>query len=279
MEIKDRGMLDQLGTTDVQGFLNNLPAPLVLLDQVGKLAWCNDGFAQLVAEPAVSLTGKLRTQLPVAVQALLRDGQMEFNIQGLVMHLSCIPVSMGTHTLYYCNDISLLQQLLQERTALLQQVAELAPTDPATGLLNPRTLQAHLEQEAARSRRYGNTMSVMLLRLNNLAQYRQAVGDAADALLLAIGQSLKDQMRWADVIGHMSENEFLLIMPETADQAAADLCGKILDQIGRIELADPNFELRIDFGMTQWRKGDDVNLFMQRARQELEAGTPSKLAM
>ncbi len=270
-------MLEQLGTTEVQVFLDNLPTPLVLLDSVGKLAWCNEGFARLAEEPAAALSGKLRTQLPLNVQALLRDGKMEFNNQGQVMHMSCMPVSMGKHTLYYCSDISLLQQILQERAVLQQQVAELAPTDPATGLLNPRALQAHLAQEAARSRRYGNTMSVMLLRLNNLAEYRQVVGDEADKLLLAIGQSLKDQMRWADVIGHLSENEILLIMPETADQAAADLCGKILDQIGRIELADADFELQVDFGMTQWRKGDDVNLFMLRARQELEAGTPAKM--
>ena len=271
-------MLDLLETTEIQGLLNNLPAPLALLDQVGKVAWCNDGFARLAGEPAEALSGKPRTQLPLAVQAFLRDGQMEFALDDQVVHMSCIAVTLATHTLYYCNDLSLLQQMLRERALLQQQLEELAPIDGKTGLLTPRTLQMHLEQEASRSRRYGNSLSVMLLRLNNLAQYREMAGAAADTLLLAIGQSLKDQMRWADVIGRMNENEFLLIMPETADQAAADLCGKILDQIGRIDLADPKFVLQIDFGMTQWRKGDDVNLFMQRARQELEAGTPAKLA-
>lgn len=272
-------MLEQLKTAHIQGFLDNLPAPLALLDQAGKVVWCNEGFARLAADSAAALPGKLRTQLPQAIQTMLRDGQMEFNIEGQAVHMTCMPVTLGTHTMFYCNDSSLVQQLLLERDALRQQLAELAPTDPLTGLLNPRGLQAHLAQEASRSRRYGNTLSVMLLRLNNLAQYRELVGPAADALLLAIGQSLKDQMRWADVIGRMSDNEFLLIMPETADQAAADLCGKVLDQIGRIDLADPDFVLQVDFGMTQWRKGDDVNLFMQRARQELEAGTPTKLAV
>lgn len=272
-------MLEQLETAHIQELLNNLPAPLALLDQVGKVAWCNEGFARLAADSVGALPGKLRTQLPQAIQAMLRDGQMEFSIEGQAVHITCLAVTLGTHTLYYCNDISVVQQLLRERDLLQQQLAELTPTDPLTGLLNPRALQAHLSQEASRSRRYGNTLSVMLLRLNNLAQYREIAGPAADALLRAIGQSLKDQMRWADVIGRMSDNEFLLIMPETTDQAAADLCGKVLDQIGRIDLADPNFVLQVDFGMTQWRKGDDVNLFMQRARQELEDGTPTKLAV
>lgn len=272
-------MLGQLDSEDIQGFLNNLPAPLALLDQVGKLAWCNDGFARLAGEAATSLLTRPRTQLPLTVQALLRDGQAEIRMDGNTVSMTCVAVSMGSHTLFYCNDVSLLQQMLQERNALQCQLNEYAPIDTKTGLLNSATLRAHLEQEAARSRRYGNTLSILLLRLNNLAQYRQAAGKAADDLLLAIGQSLKDQMRWADVIGRMNDNEFLIIMPETAEQAAADLCGKILEQIGRIDLADDDFILQVDFGMTQWRKGDDVNLFMQRARHELEAGTPSKMAM
>ncbi|MBI3560847.1 MAG: diguanylate cyclase [Gammaproteobacteria bacterium] len=275
-------MLQHLDTSLVQRFLDNLPNPLALLDNTGQLVWCNSGFAQLCGATPAQLVGKQHEQLPADVQRLLREELVvtPTAADNPVAHVSCIAAGLGANTIYYCNDVTSLHLLAVERDTLLHRLTEMQPTDVITGLFNRRSLLAHLEQETARSRRYGNPMSIMLLRLANIDEYRSHCGVAAtDGLMLAIGQSLKDQMRWADVIGRYAENEFMLIMPETTEQAAVDLCGKILEQIGKIPRPNAKQALQIDFGMAQWRRGEDVGLLMQRARQHLDANPAQKIAV
>ena len=80
------------------------------------------------------------------------------------------------------------------------------------------------------------------------------------------------------MIGRVDDNEFMLIMPETQEQAASELRGKISERLNNIS-ADDNYELLIEYGMTQWRKGDDVNTLMQRARCEQSCAAARKVAV
>lgn len=274
-------MLQHLDGHWVQQFLDNLPAGLVLVDQHGKITWANQQFvkmsgmttAQLIDTPSGQLPGELQAVFSQEMVALTQAGQAATN------YLACIPVAMGHHTLHYCHDITQLNQVMQECAVLHNKVAELDTKDAVTGLLNRRAMLANLEQQNSRSRRYGNLLSVMIIQLVNLNDYRACVSqDRVDALLLQISQSLMDQMRWADVIGRVDDNEFMLIMPETQEQAASELRGKISERLNNIP-ADDNYELLIEYGMTQWRKGDDVNTLMQRARCEQSCAAARKVAV
>lgn len=275
-------MLDLIDSQLVQHFLSHLPTALALVDQNGRIAWCNNEFNRVSnqADSSESYSGKSVNELPREMQTLFSE---ELTVlegrNGARVYLAAISVPMAEHTLYYFSDVTNTQEMLKTQQVLQNKIQELLPTDPVTNLFNQRAMLSQLEQEAARSRRYGNTLSMMFFRLPSLQGYRARHGnDAADSLMLAISQSLKDQMRWADVIGRYDDNEFMLILPETAEQAAADLCGKILEQVSRIPLNSTDAVLQVDFGMTQWRKGDDVGTFMSRARENLEISTARKVA-
>lgn len=275
-------MLDHLDSQLVQHFLTHLPSAIALLDQHGRMAWFNNEFVRVTgqADTGSALKGKTVNELPRELQTLFSE---ELTVlegrNGQHVYLAAVSVPMGEHTLFYFSDVTNTQEMLKAHQLLQNKIQELMPTDPVTNLFNQRAMLSQLEQEAARSRRYGNTLSIMFFRLPTLHSYRARYGnDEADGLMLAIAQSLKDQMRWADVIGRFADNEFMFILPETAEQAAADLCGKILEQVSRIPLVASDAVLQIDFGMTQWRKGDDVGMFMSRARENLEIGTARKVA-
>lgn len=275
-------MQQHLDSQTIQGFLDNLPAVLALVDKAGVLLWCNSAFAGLTGHAASHWLGKATRNLPEDIQALFTGQHVVLEAQGQRpgCHLLCLAVPLAGHTLYYGNDVTQLYRLQAERDELQRQVAELTPHDAVTGLLNKRAMLEQLDQETSRSRRYSNTMSVMILRLTRLDAYCKRFGQpAANALLLAISQTLNDQMRWADVIGRIDDNEFLLIMPETTELVANDLCSKLLEQVGKIELADADASLQIDFGMAQWRKGDDVNMLLQRAHSQLSGNEPRKIAV
>ena len=275
-------MLQHLDGHWVQQFLDNLPAGLVLVNQQGKITWANQQFLQMSGMTADQLIGTNSGQLPGELQAVFSQELVALTqvSQAQTHYLHCTPVAMGNDTLHYCHDITQLNKVMQECAMLRSKVTELDTKDAVTGLLNRRAMLANLEQQNSRSRRYGNLLSVMIIDLVNLNDYRACFGqDQVDALLLKISQTLTDQMRWADVIGRFDDNEFMLIMPETQEQAASELRGKISERLNNIPVADDNFEVLIEFGMTQWRKNDDVNILIQRARREESSTVAEKVAV
>ena len=269
-------MLEHIKPELTQQFLDSLPSALALVDRNGAIVWVNDSFVRITSLPRERLLGARKTDLPLDIQNIFNPGHnyLEATSQRDAYWLACMSVKLDDYTMQYCSDVTQLQSVIEERETLKTRVAELNPIDAATGMLNRRALFQNLEQQASRSRRYGNAMSVMIFRLSNLLDYIRKYGNEhADELLLKVSQTLNDMMRWADVLGRLDKNEFLFILPETSEAATEELREKIREHLGKVELPDVKdneFKLIMEFGMAQWRKGDDVGLLMQRAREHMD---------
>jgi diguanylate cyclase (GGDEF)-like protein len=277
-------MLEHLPPALVQQFLDSLPAALALVNKNDEIVWANDSFKRITTLSGSQLLGKKISALGSDVQELFQEGHNYLGATNKrdAYWMACMSVPLNEYRLQYCSDVTQLQNLIEDREGLKNKVAELNPVDQVTGMPNRRALFQNLEQQASRSRSYGNSLSTMVLRLSNLSDYIKRFGnDHANQLLLSISQMLNDQMRWADVIGRLDKNEFLFILPETEESVTSELRDKIKDHFTRISLPgaeESDFELLIDFGMAQWRKGDDVALLMERVRQSLN-GNGEKVAV
>jgi len=277
-------MLEHLPPALVQQFLDSLPAALALVNKNDEIVWANDSFKRITTLSGSQLLGKKIDSLAADAQDLFKQGHIYLNATNKrdAYWMACMSVPLDDYRLQYCSDVTQLQNLIEDREGLRNKVAELNPIDQITGMPNRRALFQNLEQQASRSRRYGNSLSTMVLRLSNLSEYIKKFGnDNANQLLLSISQMLNDQMRWADVIGRLDKNEFLFILPETEESVTSELRDKIKDHLTRISLPgaeESDFDLLTEFGMTQWRKGDDVGLLMERVRQSLD-GTGEKVAV
>jgi PleD family two-component response regulator len=83
---------------------------------------------------------------------------------------------------------------------------------------------------------------------------------------------LNDQMRWADIIGRLSDSDFLLVLPETHAEAASDIAEKIRERFEILDVPEVEVDandIQVNFGVAEWQKGDDVGLLMMRAREML----------
>jgi diguanylate cyclase (GGDEF)-like protein len=231
------------------------------------------------------VVGKPISAMNAEVQDLFGQGHVYLTATNKrdAFWLACMSVPLEKYRLQYCSDVTQLQSLIEDRENLKTKVAELNPIDPITGMPNRRALFQNLEQQASRSRRYGNSMSVMILQLTNLIDFIKRFGnDKANELLLCVSQMLNDQMRWADVIGRLDKHEFLFILPETEEAASHELRDKIREHLTRIPLPGAegsDFKLQVEFGLAQWRKGDDVGLLMQRAREPLDGANEKSAKM
>jgi diguanylate cyclase (GGDEF)-like protein len=277
-------MLEHLKPDLVQRFLESLPAALAMIDKHDQIVWVNDSFVRITTLPRGQLMGATISTLPAELQNLFKQGHVFLDATNKrdAYWLACMSVQLENYTLQYCSDVTELQSLIEDRENLKTKVAELNPNDPVTGMLNRRSLFQNLEQQASRSRRYGNTMSVMIMRIANLLDYIRHYGNEhADQLLLAVSQTLNDQMRWADVIGRLDKTEFLFILPETSEEVTQELREKVREHVMKISLPaveDDSFKLHLEFGMAQWRKGDDVGMLLQRARHMLDDEQGERLA-
>ena len=269
-------MLDHIKPELVQKFLESLPAALAMIDKDNQIVWVNDSFVRITTMPRSELMGATIASLPSELQNMFQQGHVYLDATNKrdAYWLACMSVQLEDYTLQYCSDVTQLQSLIEDRESLKTKVAELNPHDPVTGMLNRRALFQNLEQQASRSRRYGNTVSVMIMRIANLLDYIRHYGNEnADKLLLSVSQTLNDQMRWADVIGRLDKTEFLFILPETSEAVTQELREKVREHVSKIKLPavdDDSFKLQLEFGLAQWRKGDDVGMLMQRARHMLD---------
>jgi diguanylate cyclase (GGDEF)-like protein len=102
------------------------------------------------------------------------------------------------------------------------QLAELARTDPLTGLLNRRGFDDNLQREWRRCRRGGKPISLLMLDADHFKQYNDRFGhQAGDGVLRALAECVLTKIRRpGDIAARYGGEEFSIVLPDTDGQAA-----------------------------------------------------------
>jgi diguanylate cyclase (GGDEF)-like protein len=162
--------------------------------------------------------------------------------------------------------------LVQRRVALLRrrvaEYAELALTDPLTGLPNRRAWEDELVRETARSRRFGSSFCVAILDLDRFKLYNDAHGHQdGDRLLAEAARRWNDCMRDADFIARYGGEEFAMIL---RDCPLADA----VPALERLRAATPGGQT-CSVGVARWNGGEDAAALVSRADDALYAAKES----
>ena len=147
---------------------------------------------------------------------------------------------------YDASDLSIIE-LLAPQIALALERAEwqqranqfqlMSITDPLTGLLNRRYLEARLTEELSRSKRYDYPLSFMMIDIDDFKFYNDRNGhQAGDRALEITAQCLRAALRKVDVASRYGGEEFSILLPQTTLQEA----GVIADRIRR-KIIETNF--------------------------------------
>jgi diguanylate cyclase (GGDEF)-like protein len=162
-----------------------------------------------------------------------------------------------------------LQLLVKELDSKNQALEILSVTDKLTGLANRRKLEATLQSEVLRARRYGKIFSIILLDVDHFKMVNDTHGHAAgDFVLEQLAALLTKNSRETDTVGRWGGEEFLIICPETnltvvstlAERYRKELERKVFGEVGQVTSS---------FGVTDCREGDDMAALVQRADEAL----------
>lgn len=110
---------------------------------------------------------------------------------------------------------------ISEHKHMQKKLLQMATIDALTGIANRRFFIQIGEEEASRAVRYNHTYSVMIMDIDHFKRvndtYGHPAGDEVLRNLAAIGSGA---LRSADIIGRLGGEEFGVILPETAADAA-----------------------------------------------------------
>jgi len=261
-------MTDYLFEKHAFTIANNCPFPVLVMDDRGRVLNYNRFFEKLVGrDQARDLQGHEYSQLGnhSARMLLGRDESICWTDRNKTRHhfkVHFIDLE-GDAQAHLFIDVSEQAELEQSHAKLNEELKQHVLTDTITGLLNWRGLVLALEPQVARSRRYNNPMSVIMM---------EVVGEGdRDRLLLRVARLLKDQLRWADLVGCSEHHEFVLVLPETTAESAQLLADKLEQRLFNMGDAIDGQNLSICYGVTGWRRKDSAGTLLNRAGISLSA--------
>jgi len=250
-------MSETLSPEQALSLIDSCPIPMVMLDHDGVIRTCNPAFTTMVGK---SPTGERNALLGNGTQVSWTGSDAQ--LRHYEIHRSDTGGDDPLEVRYFI-DITRQIMLEQSQQALREELREQTLTDPVTGLLNQRGVLLALEPQVARSRRYNSPISVVTLDVHG--------PDNDDLLRKQVAQQLKDQLRWADLVGCDDKQSFLLVLPETAQEAALQLAEKLREQLVEyVQREFPEQTLTIFYGVTGWRRTDNATTLLKRSGLALE---------
>lgn len=114
-----------------------------------------------------------------------------------------------------------LRRLSAELSASNQKLQEAGMTDMLTGCPNRRYAMDRINQEWAMAARTERPLACMVIDLDNLKQINDGYGhEAGDRALKLVASAFKGEMRAQEVLARSGGDEFIVICPDTALEAA-----------------------------------------------------------
>jgi diguanylate cyclase (GGDEF)-like protein len=157
---------------------------------------------------------------------------------------------------------------------------QMASTDPLTRIYNRRVFVMWCEKELTRGQRTGTPFSVLMVDLDHFKQINDCFGhQAGDLALCAVVEKMQDSVRGIDVLGRWGGEEFAVLLPGAAADAALLVAQRVRRNIERILLPGTGIRngervqmisVTASVGIATYRGVDDsVNTMMERADMAL----------
>lgn len=147
------------------------------------------------------------------------------------------------------SDLSLLNLIASQAAVTIEnnKLYELSITDGMTRLFVHRYFQARLNEELLRARRYGLTISLIMIDIDNFKKFNDTYGhQVGDQVIQKVAQSIRDTVRTGiDVPCRYGGEEMAIIFPETRAEEAYQTAERLRERIASLAVAHSSGDLHI----------------------------------
>ena len=150
-----------------------------------------------------------------------------------------------------------------------ERYRQLSLTDALTGLFNSRHLHQQLNSELERANRYQRPLCMLVLDCDNFKGINDYFGHPeGDKVLQALAAVITRCLRATDVGFRYGGEEFVLLLPETAAEAAAILAERLRSVFADqqvISVTGQVIRCTVSIGVAESLPGELANSFIRRA--------------
>jgi len=147
-----------------------------------------------------------------------------------------------------------------------EDILEQSRADPLTGAFNRGYFDAHAPRLAARCRPARQSLSVLMIDVDNLKQVNDAHGHSVgDRVLKQVVNRVTSALRPSDLVARMGGDEFAVVMPETDLDAALQVAERLRGRIA--ETPVEGVAVTVSIGVTASRPDveEELEVTLQRA--------------
>ena len=158
-----------------------------------------------------------------------------------------------------------------ENARLHSVVRRQAVTDELTDLANRRRFMEVLQQEVARSARFGSSLALALFDLDHFKQINDRYGhQAGDDVLRATADMIRDRVRETDLPARVGGEEFAIILSGTDLAGACSLAEQLRHDLSKhVHVLADDWIVTASFGVAVLRDGQSAELLIGAADRAL----------
>jgi len=170
--------------------------------------------------------------------------------------------------------IKIMEDDAEKNRTVLEKQRFKALHDPLTELPNREYYNERVAYEYHRWERYGRSLTLAVFDIDHFKKINDSHGhQAGDRVLRVIGRSVAKRLREVDFFCRFGGEEFVAVMPETSLADALPVLDTIRSAIANASFnyKDQPISISLSIGVTEFKKGDDVETAFARADEALYA--------
>lgn len=162
-----------------------------------------------------------------------------------------------------------LEREIKRRHEIEQRLAEMATTDPLTGVANRRKFDESLQEDIRHEARYKCGLSLVLLDIDHFKRINDKFGhDVGDRVLKRLAALIQQQVREADRFFRIGGEEFALLSCTDNGEALVEAAER-LRQVAQDHDFGIGQNVTISLGASRFLPGDNCGSLFKRTDEAL----------
>lgn len=191
---------------------------------------------------------------------------------GVLIAAFSTPPRDAVVTLWTAQACAAVLALGAHRPDVLHSLLQAPRLDGLTGCLNYSDTRLELEREINRSTRGDLNLSLCFIDLDHFKRVNDQHGHLrGNDVLREVAHVLRESVRSCDTVGRFGGDEFIAILPDTGEPAAAQLAARLRSSVTAAAITAVGGALTASVGAATWTPGMTADALLSRADEALLA--------